>query len=170
MDFSTINYLKSGNTKQRLAYEVLSRYQVMEKLQAFDPLLVGTIPIGVDTEQSDLDIIGYYQDKAAFITTIKKLYSTFAGFQCWENQEYQAVVASFQLEDFSIELFGQNIPTRQQPGYRHMLVEYRLLQEYGEDFRQQIIQLKQQGVKTEPAFAQVLGLSGNPYEVLLLLE
>lgn len=80
------------------------------------------------------------------------------------------MVASFQLDDFSIELFGQNIPTRQQPGYRHMLVEYRLLQDYGEDFRQQIIQLKQQGIKTEPAFAQVLGLPGNPYEALLLFE
>lgn len=170
MDFSTIDYLKSGNTKQRLAYEVLHRYQVMEKLQAFDPLLVGTIPIAIDTETSDLDIICYCQDEEDFIITTTDLFGSIGGFNYWQNNKNNTVVANFHLDDFAIELFAQSIPTNQQYGYRHMLVEYRLLQEYGEDFRQQIIQLKQQGVKTEPAFAQVLGLSGNPFEALLLLE
>lgn len=170
MDFTTIDYLKSGNTKQRRAFEVLTKHRIFEALEVFQPLLVGTIPIGIDTDQSDLDIICCFEKKEHFIAVIKQLYTTFPGFRCWENQEFQAIVASFQLEDFTIELFGQNIPTNRQSGYRHMLIEHRLLQEHGDDFRQKIIELKQQGVKTEPAFAQVLGLLGDPYEALLLLE
>lgn len=49
-----------------------------------------------------------------------------------------------------------------------MIAEYRILKERGEDFKQKIIQLKQQGMKTEPAFGLLLGLE-NPYKDLLKL-
>lgn len=48
-----------------------------------------------------------------------------------------------------------------------MLIEATILNKYGEDFRRKIIELKESGVKTEPAFAQLLELKGNPYEGLL---
>ncbi len=47
-----------------------------------------------------------------------------------------------------------------------MMFEYRILQEKGEDFKNEIIALKRQGIKTEPAFGILLGLE-NPYEDLL---
>ena len=50
-----------------------------------------------------------------------------------------------------------------------MMVEYQLLKEKGEGFKQQIIDLKKSGFKTEPAFAIALGLTGDPYEALLQL-
>ncbi|WP_050009687.1 DUF4269 domain-containing protein [Flavobacterium sp. B17] len=57
IDFTTINYLKTGNQKQKRAYEILTKYRIFEKLKDFSPLLAGTIPIEIDTEESDLDII-----------------------------------------------------------------------------------------------------------------
>jgi hypothetical protein len=51
-----------------------------------------------------------------------------------------------------------------------MIIEHRVLIEKGEKFRQEIIKLKRQGLKTEPAFAKLLGLDGNPYEALLKLR
>jgi hypothetical protein len=47
-----------------------------------------------------------------------------------------------------------------------MIAEYKILQEEGEEFKQKIIELKKQGIKTEPAFGILLGLE-NPYEDLL---
>lgn len=70
------------------------------------------------------------------------------------------------LEGFPIEIFGQNKPTTQQNAYLHMVAEYKILQEKGEKFKQKIIELKKQGIKTEPAFGMLLGLE-NPYEDLL---
>ncbi|MGL5579695.1 MAG: DUF4269 domain-containing protein, partial [Cetobacterium sp.] len=37
-------------------------------------------------------------------------------------------------------------------------------------FRQKIIELKKDGMKTEPAFAFLLKLEGNPYDKILELE
>jgi Domain of unknown function (DUF4269) len=79
------------------------------------------------------------------------------------------VAAIFALDVFTIEIFGQQIPTLQQAAYRHMLVEHTLLWERGEDFRKQIVELKKQGYKTEPAFGKLLGIDGNAYEYLLTL-
>jgi len=36
-----------------------------------------------------------------------------------------------------------------------------------EAFRQKVLELKKLGIKKEPAFAQLLGLQGNPYKELL---
>ncbi len=80
------------------------------------------------------------------------------------------MVANFKVDSFEIEIFGQNIPSERQNAYRHMLIEHKLIIERGENFRQKIIELKQKGFKTEPAFAILLGLEGNPYIELLKYE
>ena len=49
------------------------------------------------------------------------------------------------------------------------MIEYRLIQLLGADFKVRVINLKQQGHKTEPAFGKLLGLK-NPYIDLLELE
>jgi hypothetical protein len=51
-----------------------------------------------------------------------------------------------------------------------MIVEHNLLIKYGEVFRQYIIELKQKGHKTEPAFGIALDLTGDPYKELLKFE
>lgn len=171
MQFQDISYLKNGTTRQQKAYAVLQPNNVMEKLYAFTPVLVGTIPINIDIETSDLDIICCFENKKFYRDTIVKQFKHCEFFSIREREDKEeSVIAGFFTEGFMIEIFGQNIPCRQQPGYRHMLIEHELLNKYGEAFRQQIIALKKQGYKTEPAFAKLLGLQGDPYQALLQLE
>ncbi len=172
IDFKNTSYLQQGNAKQRHAYQVLHRHKVLSILKDFNPVLIGTIPIEVDIESSDLDIACHFVDRKAFERVLKQAFSEKQGFQIWENtsSEPKATIAKFILEDFEVEIFGQNLPTTQQRGYRHMLVEHRVLEKRGEHFRQRIIQLKNKGHKTEPSFAIALGLEGDPYEALLKLE
>ena len=47
-----------------------------------------------------------------------------------------------------------------------MIVEHHLLKEVSK-LREKVIHLKQQGIKTEPAFCEVLGIKGDPYERLI---
>lgn len=76
----------------------------------------------------------------------------------------------FRLSGIPVELFVGRQDPLQSAGYRHMKVEYRLLELFGEGLRSKVHRLRRQGMKTEPAFAQALGLGGDPYRALLGLE
>lgn len=83
------------------------------------------------------------------------------------HSEKTVGIANFMLEDIAIEVYGEDSPVAEQAGYRHMVAEFKLLQKYGDSLRSAVIELKSRGWKTEPAFAEVLGLSGDPYQALL---
>ena len=168
-DFTTIEYLKNGNQKQQQVFEILTQNKVLSKLAEFDPLLVGTIPINIDIENSDLDIICHWKNKTDFREKLNSVFGKENEFSIREAiiNDKESIIANFKINDFEIEVFGQNIPTKDQNGYKHMLIEYEILQSKGENFRLEIIKLKQNGYKTEPAFAFILGLKGDPYMELL---
>ncbi|BAP30361.1 uncharacterized protein CHSO_1324 [Chryseobacterium sp. StRB126] len=173
-DFTKIDYLRDGNERQRSAYKVLTDYNIFEKLSNYSPVLAGTIPIEIDIESSDLDIICEVdlRFEKEFLEEI--ILSTFISTdvdvlveKIMVNGE-KSIVLNFTLEEFPIEIFGQNKVSTEQNAYRHMIAEHKILQEKGEEFKQKIIELKKQGIKTEPAFGMLLGLE-NPYEDLLKL-
>lgn len=52
----------------------------------------------------------------------------------------------------------------------HFVVERRLLQLAGDVLRDRVLALRQNGARTEPAFAAALGLPGDPYMELYRLS
>ncbi|UFH31680.1 DUF4269 domain-containing protein [Chryseobacterium sp. C-71] len=172
IDFTKIDYLKDGNERQKRAFEVLTKYKVFEKLSNFSPILAGTIPIGIDIDGSDLDIICEVDLRFEEVFLDEIMFSklvTVENRATVENiilNDEKCIVINFMLEEFPIEIFGQNKPATQQNAYLHMIAEHKILQEQGDDFKQKIIELKKKGFKTEPAFGMLLNLE-NPYEDLL---
>lgn len=168
-DFEQLDYLENGNELQQKAYRLLKAHQVFEKLADFRPVLTGTIPINIAIATSDLDIICQWTTPLDFKQSLIDHFGTAPNFELREtminNQE--TIIASFRIENFELEIFGQPIPTAQQNAYRHLLIEHQILKTKDELFRQQIIALKKSGYKTEPAFAKLLGLEGDAYEALL---
>jgi hypothetical protein len=169
VDFSNIEYLKFGNQKQILAYDILTQNTILLNIAEFEPLLVGTIPINIAIENSDLDIICYWKNKTDFKAKIQSVFGNEREFKIRETKidNKETVVANFKIDPFEIEIFGQNIPTKNQNGYKHMIIEDKILTSKGENFRLEIIKLKQKGYKTEPAFGHLLGLKNDPYLELL---
>ncbi|MXN89890.1 DUF4269 domain-containing protein [Flavobacterium sp. Sd200] len=167
--FDSIDYLQHGTPRQKHTFRTLSEIGIIEKLAGYSPTLAGTIPINIDIDKSDLDILCHYTNADVFY---KKVFDAFSHFQDFKIVKTtvngtETVLANFYCNDFEIEIFGQPIPVHQQNGYLHMIAEYQILVKYGEPFRKQVIALKEAGYKTEPAFAKLLGLEGDPYEALL---
>ncbi|MDF2924439.1 MAG: hypothetical protein K0R57_3353 [Paenibacillaceae bacterium] len=171
--FMGLEYLASGNGRQRNACRVLQELRLFEGLQEYSPLLVGTVPIDIDIPGSDLDVICEVYDFAAFRDRLERLLQE-AGI-CSPSirtsivAEVPRMVCCFPYGNWVIEIFGQPLPTVEQNGFRHMLIEDRILQATGSQGRETVRRLKAEGLKTEPAFAQLLKLDGDPYEVLLSL-
>lgn len=172
IDFTNIDYLKAGNHRQQKAYAELTEISIFENLKGYQPILTGTIPLGIDIPESDLDIICQCSDHLQFAKTLNTLYSNKIGYQIRTSNSYdlESTIVTFQSGDFEIEIFGQDRPTEHQNAYRHMLVEHKILNSKNNKFRAEIIRLKTEGLKTEPAFARLLGLEGNPYEELLKFD
>lgn len=172
-DFTRPDYLEKGNGRQQRIYEVLTQYRVFKILKRYSPVLAGTFPIGIDIEGSDLDIIcrldpdcdgGLLKDMMR--TIIPADTALTIGNGSINGEKFMAI--QFMLEEFQVEIFGQDKPVTEQNAYRHMVAEHKILMEKGNDFKQEIINLKKRGIKTEPAFGMLLGLE-NPYEDLLTL-
>ncbi|CAD7799212.1 hypothetical protein CHRY9390_00451 [Chryseobacterium aquaeductus] len=169
IDFTKIDYLKNGNEKQKRAFQVLTKYRIFEKLENFSPILAGTIPIEIDIDESDLDIICEVENMVDFKKLLNQIFFEFDSDLKIETitiNGIESMICNFRLDGFPIEIFGQNKPTTHQNAYQHMIAEYKILQKKGENFKQKIIELKKKGLKTEPAFGILLNLE-NPYEDLL---
>jgi hypothetical protein len=145
--------------------------EIIRELEAYRPRLAGTFPIGLQIEGSDLDILCEVYDFETFTQAVKTRFADKEGFAISEKVVggIRRCVVNFVHEGWPVELFGQPIPAEAQNGWRHMVIERRLLDIYGETLRQKLLTLKRSGMKTEPAFAHVFGLSGDPYARLLEL-
>jgi len=167
MDWHNIEYLLSGNKIQKKAYNILKEIGAFSILGNYEPVLVGTIPINIDISGSDLDIICNARDLKDFRKIVTENFSLYKHFSEYFKED--AYISSFIYSDTEIEIYAKNEPSILQNGYRHMLIEYRILNIAGDKFRQHIVQLKEQGYKTEPAFGKTLSLE-EPYTELLELE
>lgn len=151
--------------------EALQRLDLLAALARFDPHVAGTPPLGLDLPGSDIDVLCHVADTDAFARTVWDFagnHERFAIHQ-WAG-ERRPVVASFVAHGWTIEIFGASCPVVQQSGWRHFTVERRLLMLGGDTFRAAVMGRRRSGLKTEPAFAEVLGLAGDPYSALLDVE
>ncbi|MDR7017675.1 DUF4269 domain-containing protein [Acinetobacter sp. 3657] len=147
---------------------VLSELDILKMLNPFQVYLVGTPPLGIQTENSDIDLICHYkidQFKSLKLALQRFQHLDHWSFNSWEHNP-EIYICSFSYRCWEIEVFCSTQPIIQQYAYRHFHIEKRLLELANTKFKTRILELKQQGIKTEPAFAQALNLQGNPYIIL----
>lgn len=151
--------------------QVIDQLGLIAALTDFDPVVIGTPPLGIAIEDSDIDIACSASDLSVFAVHAREKFEHFDAFEIHEIQHLAepACVAKFHALNWDIELFCQTMPTREQWGVRHFHIEQRLLKLFPV-LKSKVITLKQDGMKTEPAFAQLLGLKGDPYTAMLELE
>lgn len=172
MSFYALDSLSKGTAVQRSASQCLSDLRIMQSLEAYTPVVCGTIPLRIDIAGSDIDIICEADDFVKLEQLLRKQYAALSAFACCHRliRGTPSLVTNLRHQNFEVEIFAQAVPVRQQYAFRHMCIEKRILDLAELAFRQEIIQLKTEGMKTEPAFAHLLKLSGDPYDSLLILE
>ncbi|MFT4055811.1 MAG: DUF4269 domain-containing protein [Novosphingobium sp.] len=146
----------------------LDRSGVLSVLAAFDARVAGTFPLGVAVPGSDIDVLCHASDANEFSRVVWDAFACAADFAMhqWVRDE-RAVIAVFSIDGVPFELFGSPVPVDAQVGWRHFEIERRLLDEQGPEFRTAVVAARVAGMKTEPAFAHVLGLAGDPNAALL---
>jgi hypothetical protein len=169
--WTDMTYLNRGSERQRNAFRVLIELDLFSVLAEFDPVLAGTFPLGLETAQSDLDILCNAESLDRFAELVTLAYGDQDEFAIHytEKNGLPTAICNFRTQGIPVELFAQSRPTEEQNGYRHLVAEARLLREGGEEAVHAIRDLKLEGMKTEPAFGHYFCLSDDPYEALLAL-
>ena len=171
--FSGVGRLATASPQGAQAADILDRFQILECLVDYGPEVVGTLPLGIDIATSDIDILCNVSGLDAFGLFADHAFGDFAGYtrhrrDATDHVEAAAVVR-FECDGLPIEIFATDRPAREQYGFVHMLIEARILHVMGDGFARKIQDLKQAGIKTEPAFASLLQLDGDPYLALAKL-
>lgn len=162
-NFFDLTYLSKGSAVQQAGLRAIIDSGIMNTLKEFTPVVVGTLPLDLFVATSDIDIICFYLDANEFQAGLKDSKRK-------DINGLDSLISNFDFDGFQFEVVGQPIPVTEQGAYRHMVTEWKILEEKGESFRREVMALKERGVKTEPAFAQLMGLPGDPYKALLDYE
>jgi predicted metalloenzyme YecM len=154
--------------KNKRVFDALCDLRILETLAPFRPQVAGTFPLGIETEGSDVDIVMGSPDFDEMEKALRQNFSTCEKFQFHkaELSGEPGLVCSFEFHGIPFEVVGQNKESVRQPAYQHFQVEERLLKVGGPSLREKILVLRKRGVKTEPAFGEVLKIVGDPYETL----
>ncbi|QUS42194.1 DUF4269 domain-containing protein [Tardiphaga alba] len=154
-----------------LSYEaVIDRIGILDILAPFDPHVVGTLPLGIALPNSDIDIVCQASDPDVVANLLWTAFSSADDFTLYRwSARGRPLIAKFKAESWPFEIFASTELVAEQSGWQHFVVERQLLDLAGFALRDQIMALRLQGMKTEPAFATALGLPGDPYEAMRAL-
>jgi predicted metalloenzyme YecM len=157
-----------GNKK---IWSAIESSRVLKILKPYRPLLAGTFPLGLGVEGSDVDLLMTAEDLAAIKRELALQFANAPDFQVRLEtvKGVPSLIAHFTFAGVPFEIFAQAKESVRQDAYRHFQVEERLLKLGGAALRERLRALRAKGLKTEPAFAEALGLSGDPYSRLLEL-
>ena len=133
----------------------------LQSLSEYSPQIAGTIPLGIATVGSDLDVLMQAHDFDKLANDILKYFP-----EANIRMSSDNLTANFYHRKLPVEFYAEKILPLEQKAYRHIRIEGRLLKLLDSDFKNQIMKLKSDGLKTEPAFGKLLDLS-RPYEQLL---
>lgn len=168
-DFDDWRGLLSTSPVQLSARSALEDAGVFMEIANFSPLLCGSIPLDLAIDISDIDISCHAPNLEEYIYFALDQFKSRENFylKIKEIRQEPSVIVRFTHKGMLIELFTQKIPVHEQNGYLHMVTEWHILNEESADFRSRLMELRKRGIKTEPAFAELLGLDGDPYLGLL---
>lgn len=157
----------------KTVWQAIQDSRVLEIFSDYDPLIAGTFPLGIANNKSDVDVLLTLKDSAdinIFASFCQKHFGRFNNYCLNQHDNIDTiptVILNFDFAGVPFEVFAQARPSVQQKAYLHYLVEERLLKYGGESFRKKVIEARNRGLKTEPAFAEVLGLTRDAYKALL---
>ena len=133
MFWTDLTYLNRGSERQRDAFRVVIELDLFSVLAEFEPALAGTFPLGLETPESDLDVLCYAEDLDRFADLVTRAYGDEDEFEVrhTEKNRLPTVICNFRRQRIPVELFAQPRPTEEQNGYLHLVAEGRLLREGG---------------------------------------
>jgi predicted metalloenzyme YecM len=153
-------------------FKALEESKILSNFKKFTPFVAGTFPLGIFTGQSDVDILMNTDDLDQLEKDLRDNYEMLEGFSSKRSyiDELETLIVNFNFNKVPFVIFAQKRVVTKQKAYLYFQIEERFLKLSGPAFSKMILENCEKGLRTEHAFAQVLGLKGDAYSELLLLQ
>ena len=153
-------------------FNALSDSKILESFKKYTPFVAGTFPLGVQVKNSDLDILMFSQNLDQLSSELKVSYGHLSDYKVERGpvDGMDSLIVNFIFDSVPFQVFAQNRPVVFQKAFVHFQIEERLLKMGGDKFQRAVKKLRQEGLKTEPAFAQLLGIKKDPYNEMFVLQ
>ncbi|GAA6151974.1 DUF4269 domain-containing protein [Pseudoteredinibacter isoporae] len=149
-------------------HDAIANLGIEGDLSAYGAEVVSTLLLGFHSPKSDIDVVCCYSDQSSFATELAGLYGALENFELKVCQEY--CLCRFYFQGFQFEIYGEETPVIKQNAYRHFQIMRRVKMLSDEKFARNVRALRRQGFKPEAAICQLLGIDGEPYHAILVLE
>jgi predicted metalloenzyme YecM len=153
-------------------FNALVESQILTTFKDLNPLVAGTFPLGLSGKDSDLDVLVFSNQLDDLSKRVQNHYRNFKDFSIEVKQKdsQRYLLANFSFGDVPFEIYACDVEPINQRAYRHFLIEERILSMGGVRAYEEVKSLLASGLKTEPAFAKLLGLLDDPYLALLEVQ
>lgn len=153
-------------------FVALKDINIFSEFKGFSPLISGTFPLDIQIENSDIDILMQTGDLPDLQNLLQVKYGHYKHYHSTivKNPNGKALVVDFEYAGFVFEIYAEDKPTVIQNSNLHFILEERILKLANAEFRNKILELKKSGIKTEPAFAQILKIPGDSYAGMIELH
>lgn len=152
---------------------LLSELKLFEMFKEHQPFVAGTIPLAIDLEGADIDFLITFPDPLQFGELCKQGFSLMPEFELstGEIKGNPYCLCRFEYRSLPVELFCSSVSTYKQNAFLHFQIEEKLLKYGPVTWHNDVISLKNRGLKTEPAFAKLLNYTEtDAYSFLLDLQ
>lgn len=160
-DWSNIAYLQSGTPRQQDAWRVLVESDIFMVLASYDAVLVGAIPLGLDTMLSEVEIICHTPDLEVLAHELRMYYGDASFFELvhLDDSVPPTLICRLGHKNFTLEIRAQPIPVAEQVAMRLLEVEARLLRHASHDAHRGIQARMDAGQSLHAAFTEYFQLS-----------
>lgn len=163
--------MRRGSLRARRAVQLFADGPdaLQQRLAPFPVRIAGTIPIGCELPDSDLDIALAFSQRAQ---AAEFIFDQLSRLQPRNAPTRHGFVVRFTLQGFPIEIYCANMDVERQDAFLHLTVEERLLRlsdSLSGGRRRataEIRRRKARGMNTEAAFCDYFRLGGEPFRTL----
>ena len=163
-DWQNLNYLARGNPEQKRAWTALGMTKIPSNLEAFQPTLIGTLPLGFDLAVHELYFCCQTPELERFQKKATKAFGTrkkFRFVENWDSPQGPQSECFFEIEGFHIKIVATESPLKSQQGYLAFLTIAKLLDLGRSKLHSKIQEHLNNGLDLMTASGQCIGIKSN---------
>ena len=153
-------------------FNAIADSNLLRSFRPYTPFIIGDFALGVETKNSELDILMYAEDQNLLESSLKSHYENHDEFESLRSfvDGNETLMINFFQNHIAFAIFAQNHPITSQKGYRKFLAIERLLKIGGDIFKETVMGIRMDGTKSETAITESLGIQADPSDQLLIIQ